>query len=144
MPGLAWLHCCELCENGWTDRDAVQVVDSGGPKEVFVMAAIWNRAGHYVLVLWFLSSSFFFALLLSFFFFFIPRLISAVADWMPTILPHMVWPQCEFRMQVWNVLHAVRWKYRMQKVAKKLPSGHHRTNLSGSIFATKACIDNRK
>jgi len=27
-----------------------------------------------------------------FFFFFIPRLISAVAGWMSTILPHMVWP----------------------------------------------------
>jgi len=26
------------------------------------------------------------------FYFFIPRLISAVADWMSTILPHMVWP----------------------------------------------------
>ena len=37
--------------------------------------------------LWFLSSSFF--LLLSSFF---PRLISAAADWMSTILPHMVWP----------------------------------------------------
>ena len=24
--------------------------------------------------------------------FFIPRLISAASDWMPTILPHMVWP----------------------------------------------------
>jgi len=24
--------------------------------------------------------------------FFIPRLISAAADWMSTILPHMVWP----------------------------------------------------
>jgi len=34
--------------------------------------------------------SFIFYLLLSFF----PRLISAVADFMPTILPHMVWPQC--------------------------------------------------
>jgi len=31
---------------------------------------------------------FFFFFLLSFF----PRLISAVADWMSTILPHMVWP----------------------------------------------------
>jgi len=29
---------------------------------------------------------------------FFPRLISAVADWMSTILPRMVWPQCEFRM----------------------------------------------
>ena len=28
----------------------------------------------------------------SFFFFFFPRLISAAADWMFTILPHMVWP----------------------------------------------------
>jgi len=25
---------------------------------------------------------------------------------------------------------------------KNWPSGHHRTNLSGYIFATKACIDN--
>jgi len=26
------------------------------------------------------------------------------------------------------VLHAARWKYRMQKIAKSSPSGHHRTN----------------
>jgi len=32
----------------------------------------------------------------------------------------------------------------MQKIAKNLPSGHHRTTLSGSSFATKAHIDNRK
>ena len=32
--------------------------------------------------------------------FFFPRLISAVADWMSAILRHMVWPWCEFRMQV--------------------------------------------
>jgi len=32
----------------------------------------------------------------------------------------------------------------MQNDAKKSPSGHHRTTLSGCIFATKACIDNRK
>jgi len=30
-------------------------------------------------------------------------------------------------MQVWNVLHAARWKYRTQKIAKKSPSAHHRT-----------------
>jgi len=47
-------------------------------------------------------------------------------------------------MQVWNVLHAARWKYRTQKVAKTSPSGHHHTTLSGYIFATKARIDNRK
>jgi len=38
------------------------------------------------------------------------------------------------------VLHAARWKYRTQKIA----IWHHRTNLSGRIFRTKACIDNRK
>jgi len=47
-------------------------------------------------------------------------------------------------MQVWNVLHAARWKYRLQKIAKNLPSAHHRTNLSGYIFATKAYSDNQK
>jgi len=40
-------------------------------------------------------------------------------------------------MQVWNVLHA-------KKSPKKSPSGHHRTTLSGYIFATKARIDNRE
>jgi len=30
------------------------------------------------------------------------------------------------------------------KIAKKSPSAHHRINLSGYIFATKARIDNRK
>ena len=47
-------------------------------------------------------------------------------------------------MQVWNVLHAARWKYRTQKWCKKSPSAHHHTILSGYIFAIKACIDNRK
>ena len=48
------------------------------------MVALCNRADHHIFILWFLllssSSSFF------------PRLISAVGDWMSTILPHMVWP----------------------------------------------------
>jgi len=47
------------------------------------MAALCNRAGHYIFALWFLSS---------FFFLFFPRLISAAADWMSTILRHLVWP----------------------------------------------------
>jgi len=42
----------------------------------------WGRPLYFCPVV---SSSFFF---LSFF----PRLISAVADWMSAILPHMVWP----------------------------------------------------
>jgi len=45
-----------------------------------IMAALRSRCGHYIFVL--------FLLLLSFF----PRLVSAVADWMFTILPHVMWP----------------------------------------------------
>jgi len=52
---------------------------------MIIMAALWNRAGHYIFALWFLLPSIY---LLSYF----PRLIWAVADWMSAILPHMVWP----------------------------------------------------
>jgi len=45
-------------------------------------------------------------------------------------------------MQVWNVLHAARWKYSTQKSAKTLQSAHHHITLSGCIFATKAHMDN--
>jgi len=33
-------------------------------------------------------------------FFCFPHLISAVADWMSGILAHMVWPLCQFKMQL--------------------------------------------
>ena len=73
---------------------------------------------------------------------------------MSTILLHMVWPQCKFRMQVWNVLLEVRWKYSTQKIAKTSPSAwapsHHRAissqlrrvstigkNLSSNISSTR-------
>jgi len=42
------------------------------------------------------------------------------------------------------VLHAARCKYRTQKSRQKSPPGHHRTTLTGYIFATKAYIDNRR
>jgi len=45
------------------------------------MVALWNRTDHYIFALWFLLLSIFF-----------PALISAVADWISAILPHMVWP----------------------------------------------------
>jgi len=45
-------------------------------------------------------------------------------------------------MHVSSVLHAARWKYRTQKIAKNRNLG--KTTLSGYIFVTKACIDNRK
>jgi len=40
------------------------------------------------------------------------------------------------------VLHVARWKCMTQKLAKKLPSGHHCRTLSGHIFASKALINN--
>ena len=58
---------------------------SGWALLLFVMVTLWNRADHYIFILFLLSSS-------SSFFFFFPRLISAVGDWMFTILWHMVWP----------------------------------------------------
>jgi len=41
---------------------------------------------------------------------------------------------------------AARGSLEMQdaEMTKKSPSAHHRTNLSGYVFATKARIDNRK
>ena len=48
----------------------------------FLMVALCNRADHYIFILFLIS--FFFLL-------FFPRLISAVEDWMSTILRHMVW-----------------------------------------------------
>ena len=48
----------------------------------FIMAALRSRCGHYIFAPRFLSI----------FRPFFPRLISAVADWMSTILSHMVWP----------------------------------------------------
>jgi len=47
-----------------------------------VMVALCTRADHYIFAQWFLS----------FYLFFFPRLISAAADWMSTILRHMMWP----------------------------------------------------
>jgi len=41
------------------------------------MAALHSKCGHYISILWFLLLSFF------------PRLISAVADWLSTILPQL-------------------------------------------------------
>ena len=54
--------------------------DQSDTLELLIMAALCNRACHYIFALWFLLLSFF------------PRLISAVADWMSTILLHMMWP----------------------------------------------------
>jgi len=58
MPRHEWRHCCQLVKNGWTDRDAICVVDLGGSKETFVTwcplappgehdwaVCVWRRCG---------------------------------------------------------------------------------------------------
>ena len=65
-----------------TWNDLPQHFTSASVSSVFKEHAnIYRYALYYIFALWFLLSSFLF-----------PRLISTVADWMSTILPHMVWP----------------------------------------------------
>jgi len=76
---------------------------------------LWNKAGHYIFSLWFLPT--YLSIFLYFIFFSSPILSGRRLDVCHTST-HMVWPcglQCEFRMQVRNVLQVARWKYRTQK-----------------------------
>jgi len=84
------------------------------------MVALCNRADHYI-----------FILLFSFFFLF-PRLISAVGDWMFTIL----WQWCGLsaNLECRFEMHCTRLAANTGR--KKSPSWHHHTTLSGHIFAT--------
>ena len=64
---------------------------------------------------------------------------------MSAILPHMV-RVALVRISDAGLKRAARGSLEMQdaKIDKKSPSAHHGTTLSGYIFATKACIDNRE
>jgi len=59
----------------------------------------------------FLPCSFFLSSIFLYLLSFFPRLISAAARWMSTILWHMVWPYCEFRMQVWFLIFPLLLKF---------------------------------
>ena len=97
------------------------------------MAALCNSAGHYIL-----PRSLY--LFLSFYLF--PRLISAVGDWMSTILPHYVVRglsanlgcRSETCCTLLAEIHDAKNRHLSTIV----------TTLSGYILATKAHIDNRK
>ena len=67
------------------------------------MAALCNTVGHYIL-----HCGFFYLL------FFFPRLISAVADWMSTILLHMVWHVALVRIENAGLKYAARGSLEMQ------------------------------
>jgi len=97
-----------------------------------VMVALWNRADHYIFILFLL-------LLLSFF----PRLISAVGDWLLGCLPYFgTWCGLSVNLECRSEMRC-RW-LAANTGRKKSPSRHHRTTLSGHIFATKACINKLK
>jgi len=97
----------------------------------------WTRGAQYYLWIIFLSCGFFFLLL--FLAFSNPPRSDVYHNYTHDVA-------LEFRMQVWNMLHAACWKYRTQKITKNSPSAHHCTTLTGSVFATKAYwyIDNQK
>ena len=76
--------------------------------------------------------------------------ISATADWMCTILPYFhTWcGDCGLSANLGCGSETCCMRLAdntgCKKIVKNSPSGHNRTTLSGYIFTTKACIDNRK
>ena len=96
-----------------------------------IMAALHSRCGHYIFALWFLSFS------LSFF----PRLISAAVDWMSTPYFH-TWCGLSANLECMSGMCCM--PVSENTGCKKSPVRHHRTTLSGCIFAAKAYIDSRK
>ena len=98
------------------------------------MAALYNRAGHI----------YFHPMVSSSFFLFFPHLISAVGDWMSTYFH--TWCGLSVNLECRSETCCMRLAENTarKKNAKKSPSGHHPTTLSGYIFATEVRIDNRK
>jgi len=105
-------------------------------EKMLVMAALCNRAGHYIFMLWFLSSSSFF-LLSSLFS--SPNLSGRRLDVYHTLAPGFC---LSANLECRSETCCTRLAGNIGRT--KSPFWHHRTILSGYIFGTKACIDNRK
>jgi len=95
----------------------------------------------FIMVALFSSCGFFHSFVLSFFFFSSPNLSRRRLDACHTST-HGVTQDLECRTEMYCTRLAGN--AGCKKITKKSPSGHHRTNLSGYIFATKARIDKRK
>jgi len=116
----------------WPTRLHACVRTNGGHFEhTLWLAALRNRCGHYI----FCPVSFFFP-------FSSPNLSRRRLDVYHTsahgvalVRIYNAGLKCTARSSL---------KIQDAKIAKKSPSGHHRTTLSGCIFATKAYTDNRK
>jgi len=94
-----------------------------------------SRAGHSMFIRWFLLSLFFFFSL-------------AYSHQSQTgCLPYFhTWCGLSANLETMSEMCCTRLAENAgcRNIAKESPSGHHRTTLSGNIFATKACIDNLK
>jgi len=98
----------------------------------FVMAVIWNRAGHYIFALWFII----------FYLFPSPNLSRRRIGCLPNF---HTWCGLSANLRCRSETCCTRLvEIQDAKKSLKSPSGHHRTTLSGYIFATTARIDNRK
>ena len=98
------------------------------------MTALRSRCGHYIFVLWFLvlSSSFFSS----------SNLSSRRLDVYHTSTHDVVLVRIQNAYLKCTACGSL--KIQDAKIAKKSPFGRHRSTLSRYIFATKACIDDRK
>ena len=97
-----------------------------------IMAALWNRTGHYIFALWLLSI---FLLLSSFF--------SLAYELQTGCLPYF-YTRCGLSANLECRSEMCCTRLAKNTGRKKSPSGHHRTTLSGYIFVTKACIEYRQ
>ena len=116
------IHCRSL--------SAVITLERHKTTTLLLLAALWNRAGHYIFVLCFFfpSSSFFLA-------YSQPSHIRCL-PYIHTRCGRSVNLECMHEMCCTRLAENTG--------RKKSPFWHHRTTLSGHIFRTKACIDNRK
>jgi len=93
------------------------------------MAALRSRCGHYIFALWFLSSSFFF--------------FSSSHNLSGRRLDvYHTWCGLSANLECMPEMYCMRLAKNTGR--KKSPFWHHCKNLSSYVFATKACIDNRK
>jgi len=102
-----------------------------------IMAALWNRAAHCIFVMWFLLSS-------SFYLFSSPILNCPRLDVYHTCTHDVDLVRANLGCRSEMCCTRLTENTGRKKIAKNSPPGHHRTTLSDSIFATKACIDSRK
>jgi len=124
--------CAALESVAWPDRDT----DACPCHRWIIMAAVRSRCRHYIFALWFLSSFFYF--------FSSPNLSCRRLDLYHTST-HDV-HGLSVKLECMCLRCAARGSLKIQdaKITPKFAICAPSHNLLGYIFATKACIDNRK